>query len=115
MLPLDVSNSRGEGAGLDMEAFWEFIYILILIMVVILLPFAIFMYESDEEKTFCSRLANSLCLEAMTLVVVCMILFISWAFLNVAEIPVETITKSFSEQSSSTDAVAGDIGLSQNL
>jgi LMBR1 domain-containing protein 1 len=51
VLPLDVANSRGLGAGLNMQTFWWIIYIAILVMVTILIPFAIFMYESDEEKT----------------------------------------------------------------
>ncbi len=51
MLPLDVGNSRGYGGGLDMEVFWQIIYAAITIMVVILIPFAIFFYESDEDKS----------------------------------------------------------------
>ena len=35
-----------------MKFFWEFIYIVILITITILLPFAIFMYETDEEDEF---------------------------------------------------------------
>ena len=49
MVPLDVANSRGNG-GLDMESFWFFIYATIAFMVVVFLPFAIFLYETDEDK-----------------------------------------------------------------
>jgi LMBR1 domain-containing protein 1 len=51
MVPLDVANSRGEGGQLDMMSFWNTIYCIIAFMVTILLPFAIFMYETDEDKT----------------------------------------------------------------
>lgn len=34
-----------------MKDFWQAIYIVILIFVVILIPFSIFLYESDEDKT----------------------------------------------------------------
>ena len=34
-----------------MVTFWMAIYIIILAMVTVFLPFAIFVYESDEEKT----------------------------------------------------------------
>jgi LMBR1 domain-containing protein 1 len=51
MVPLDVANSRGEGGQLDMMSFWNTIYCIIAFMVTILLPFAIFMYETDEDKS----------------------------------------------------------------
>lgn len=51
MVPLDVANSRGEGGDLDMMSFWNTIYCIIAFMVTILLPFAIFMYETDEDKS----------------------------------------------------------------
>lgn len=51
MLPLDASNSRGLGGGLDMAGFWQFIYMMIIILIAFLLPFAQYFYESDEDKT----------------------------------------------------------------
>jgi len=56
LLPLDVGNSRGDGLGLDMGLIWQIVYIIILVAITILLPFAMFIYESDEEKSFNSRL-----------------------------------------------------------
>lgn len=49
LLPLDVSNSRGQGAGIDMPTFWQAIYIAVLVFSVILIPFASYLYESDED------------------------------------------------------------------
>lgn len=46
MVPLDVANESAllmEG-GLDMQAFWTFLYITVLIMITILLPYALFLY-----------------------------------------------------------------------
>jgi len=51
MVPLDVANSRGLGGGLDMTTFWTVIYIMIAFMITLFLPFAIFLYESDEDKS----------------------------------------------------------------
>jgi len=49
MVPLDVANARS-GGGLDMQTFWFVIYASIALMITILLPFAIFLYETDEDK-----------------------------------------------------------------
>lgn len=50
MVPLDVANSRGFGGELDMAGFWLVIYGIIAIMIIIILPFSIFLYETDEDK-----------------------------------------------------------------
>ena len=51
---------RGFGAGLDIQTFWMIIYITILVMVSVLLPFAIYLYESDDDKTFVKNLFSYL-------------------------------------------------------
>ena len=50
MVPLDVANSSGVGGDLDMQTFLTFIYCIIAIMIIFLLPFSIFLYETDEDK-----------------------------------------------------------------
>ena len=50
MVPLDVANARSNG-GLDMQTFWYFIYCIIAFMVTVFLPFSIFLYETDEDKS----------------------------------------------------------------
>jgi len=50
MVPLDVANARSNG-GLDMKTFWFIIYCIIAFMVTVFLPFSIFLYETDEEKS----------------------------------------------------------------
>ena len=49
MVPLDVANESAllTDGGIDMVAFWTLLYILILIMIVVLLPYAMFLYETD--------------------------------------------------------------------
>ena len=51
MVPLDVSNTRYDG-GLDMVTFWEIIFLVIALMTIFLIPFFIFLYETDEEKNW---------------------------------------------------------------
>ena len=50
-MPVDVSNTRTNG-GLDMMLMWTIIYYSVLAVGVVLIPFAIFYYESDEDKPF---------------------------------------------------------------
>ncbi len=48
MVPLDVANRAAilEDT-IDMAAFWFFIYIIVLAFVCVLIPYAIFLYETD--------------------------------------------------------------------
>ena len=49
MVPLDVANrSALLSNALDMTAFWFFLDIIVLIFVSLLIPYAIFLYETDE-------------------------------------------------------------------
>lgn len=48
MLPLDVVNSR-EGTNIDMFIFWQIIYMSSLFMITIIIPFAFFFYDTDED------------------------------------------------------------------
>jgi hypothetical protein len=48
-LPLDVSNSRGEGGGIDMKLFWFIIYICSAVWIFVLIPFMKNYLEADED------------------------------------------------------------------
>ena len=49
MVPLDVANASAiDSNGIDMKGFWYFVYMLVLIFICLLLPFALFFYETDE-------------------------------------------------------------------
>ncbi len=48
MVPLDVANRTGlVSDGIDMRAFWFFMYIIVLVFVSVFIPYAIFLYETD--------------------------------------------------------------------
>ena len=49
MLPLDVSNARGEGGGIDMKLFWFIIYMASAIWVFVVIPFMKNYLEADED------------------------------------------------------------------
>lgn len=52
MLPLDVSNARGEGGGIDMKLFWYIIYMASAIMIFVVIPFMKNYLEADEDWGF---------------------------------------------------------------
>jgi LMBR1 domain-containing protein 1 len=45
MVPLDVANQSAViSTGMDMRAFWFFLYIIVLVFITVLIPYAIFLY-----------------------------------------------------------------------
>lgn len=64
----------------------------IMIMVTILIPFAMFMYEDDDEKGKTNRCFTAVCYSLVTFCVIAAILFITYIFFRKADIPI-TILK----------------------
>lgn len=90
MVPLDVANrSAIVNNAIDMRAFWFFLYIIVLVFITVLIPYAIFLYETDEEESMCSRLLKALAYLFGAVVISVLILFISWAFFKYVDIPYE--------------------------
>lgn len=88
MVPLDVANrSAIVNNAIDMRAFWFFLYIIVLFFITVLIPYAIFLYETDEEDPMCSRLLKALAFLFGAVVISVLILFISWAFFKYVDIP----------------------------
>ncbi len=92
MLPLDVSNARHDG-GLNMKDFWLAMYVLVFVMVVFLLPFGIFLYESDPDRSLPARVCGAFLYELIVVAVALAFLFISYAFCDTAHIPFVAIKK----------------------
>jgi len=95
MLPLDVGNSQGNG-DLDMMNFWIAVFMIIAFVIAILIPCAIYFYESDEDDSLKKRMFWTIFQEICTLIIAFAILFITWAFWRWADIPVELISKGVS-------------------
>jgi LMBR1 domain-containing protein 1 len=63
LLPLDVGNFRA-GSNVDMKIFWYIIYMTSAFFIVVILPFALFYYESDEDQTFVRRTLSIITIES---------------------------------------------------
>lgn len=104
MVPLDVANrSAIESDSLDMQAFWFFLYIVVLVFIALLIPYAIFFYETDHDDHICKRLGLSFLYTFGTLIFTCLVLFISWVIFRWVDMDVKSI------QLKSTDTFSGTI------
>ena len=59
LLPLDVGNFRA-GSNVDMKMFWYIIYMTSAFLIIVILPFALFYYESDDSDPWVSTTAITL-------------------------------------------------------
>lgn len=96
-LPLDVANSRGNGAGLDVDFMWQVIYVVLFFYVVLLLPTTFFYYESDEDDTVGGRLCYTLKHLVFIVIVVGLILTIMFGVLGFSSIPVQGYSCNYSD------------------
>ena len=103
MVPLDVANRTAvDSDSLDMQAFWFFLYIIILIFIALLIPYAIFFYESDHDDHICKRLGVALCFTFGTLIITTLILVISWVIFRWVDMEVKSLQLKVSDTFSGT-------------
>lgn len=91
MLTLDASNSRSFGSGLNLTIMWEIFFMSVWSNLGFLLPLAVFLYESDDEKSVLERVATTICEVIITIGVVCVLTFVSYIYLKGASMPIELI------------------------
>ena len=61
MIPLDVSNNRTFGGGINMRVFWLVIFVITLVYILVIFPISSSLYDAQEEWTFCEKIKHSLC------------------------------------------------------
>lgn len=84
ILPLDIANSRGTGGGLNIELMYQIFFMLYLAFLVVLLPITLFIYESDDEKPFCSRFCGAIFTEVAVAIIVIVLALIAYGALKTA-------------------------------
>ena len=95
LLPLDVSNTRGEGGNFRMDLIWKITYILIFSFSFFIIPFTISIYECGPDLTFKQKLSKSFCFYFCEIIVVMTLLSLSFLFLGKAHIPITSIQCEF--------------------
>lgn len=61
LVPLDVSNNRTFGGGINMKTFWLVIFVITLIYILIIFPVSSSLYDAQDEWTFCEKIKHSIC------------------------------------------------------
>ena len=92
LLPLDVSNNRTFGGGLNMRIFWYIIYILTIIYILIIAPIASSYYELDDSWTLREKISHSLCWFFIYFLFFLLITIILHASIGKADVPITNIT-----------------------
>ena len=90
LLPLDVSNTRGEGGEFRMDIIWQITYLVIAVFVFVIIPLEIAIYESDPDWTCKQKLSNTFCFFFCEVVVVGLLFLITFFTFNTVHIPVES-------------------------
>ena len=92
LVPLDVANNSAQNDfGIDMKGFWLFLYMIVLIFITLLLPFALFFYETDEDDGYCKRVLKGVLYTFLANIISILVLFITWNFFKFVNLPVKTV------------------------
>lgn len=97
LLPLDVSNHRTFGGGLNMRIFWYIIYILTIIYILVISPLASSYYDSDYDWSCREKICHSLFLFFIYFVFFVLITIILYASIGKADVPLQSITCDYSQ------------------
>mmetsp|Transcript_18004 Transcript_18004/g.15720 ORF Transcript_18004/g.15720 Transcript_18004/m.15720 type:complete len:113 (-) Transcript_18004:1058-1396(-) len=89
MVPLDISNSRGLGGGIDMYFWWQIIVIIDFAFITLLIPFGIIFYRTDENKSMRQRASSAGIGTLVSFAVFCIFFFTSYVFWKEIGLPLE--------------------------
>ena len=92
LLPLDVSNHRTFGGGLNMRNFWYIIYILTIIYILVVSPLASSYYEAEYDWSCREKICHSLCWFFIYFIFFLLITIILYASIGKADIPIQRIS-----------------------
>ena len=91
MVPLDVSNNRTFGGGINMKLFWLIIFVITLVYILIIFPICSSLYEAQDEWTICEKIKHSLCFFIVTILFFVAITSILYATIGKTDIPIKVI------------------------
>ena len=90
LLPLDISNTRGDGGEFRMDIIWQVTYLIITVFVFVIIPLEIAIYESDPDWTCKQKLGNTFCFFFCEVIVIGLLFLITYFTFNTVHIPVES-------------------------
>ena len=105
LLPLDISNTRGDGGEFRMDIIWQITYLVITIFVFVIIPLEIAIYESDPDWTCKQKLGNTFCFFFCEVIVIGLLFLITYFTFNTAHIPVESTKCAISSTFTSSEEI----------
>ena len=91
MVPLDVSNNRTFGGGINMKLFWLIIFVITIIYILIIFPISSSLYEAQDEWTLCEKTKHSLCFFLIVIIFFVVITAILYSTIGKTDIPIKVI------------------------
>lgn len=85
LLPLDIAASKKMDVGLNLSLLYQILFLVSVILIFLLLPIAIFLYNSDEEKPLFRRIMGSIFSEFVILVLLGTVSIICWKTLKTVD------------------------------
>ena len=91
-LPLDVANSHGGVGNLQIDILWQILYLSIFCFVTVILPTAMFFFESDDEEPVCDRIWYTAKHLFFVIAVEGLVLGLMYGLIAYTNIPIEVYT-----------------------
>ena len=91
MVPLDVSNNRTFGGGINMKLFWFIIFIISLVYILVIFPISSSLYETQDDWTCCEKIRHSLCFFLIVIIFFVAITAILYSTIGKTSIPIKKI------------------------
>ena len=85
---------------------WYIVYIVIALMCFLLIPYASYYYETDDEKPWTTRFWTAFQFTLCTFIIIGICIFIGFTFFHTAEIPVTACTRNVASFESSTSELS---------
>ena len=105
LLPIDVSNHRTFGGGLNMKLFWYIIYILTIIYILVISPLASSYYDADYTWSCREKICHSLCWFFIYFIFFLLITIILYASIGKADVPIKKISCNFLENYQNSNSI----------
>ena len=91
MIPLDVSNNRTFGSGINMKAFWLIIFVITIIYILVIFPISSSLYDCQDEWTACEKIRHCLCFFLTILIFFVAITAILYSSIGRTDIPITVL------------------------
>ena len=91
MIPLDVSNNRTFGGGINMKAFWLIIFVITIIYILVIFPISSSLYDCQDDWTLAEKIKHCLCFFLVIIIFFIAITAILYSSIGKTDIPISVL------------------------